>query len=67
MKQRVISAIVAIIIVVPLIIYGGIPFYIGVSILGLIGFYEMLKAKKTEKDIPNIMKIVCMKIGRAHV
>lgn len=60
MKQRVISAVVAIIIVVPLIIYGGLPFYIGVSILGLIGFYEMLKAKKTEKDIPNIMKILCM-------
>lgn len=60
MKQRVISAIVAIIIVVPIVLYGGIPFYLGASVLGLIGFYEMLKARKTERDIPNIMKIVCM-------
>jgi len=60
MKQRVISAIVAIIIVVPVVLYGGIPFYLGASVLGLIGFYEMLKARKIERDIPNIMKIVCM-------
>ena len=60
MKQRVISAIVAIIIVVPIVLYGGIPFYLGASVLGLIGFYEMLKARKIERDIPNIMKIVCM-------
>lgn len=60
MKQRVISAIVAIIIVVPIVLYGSIPFYLGASVLGLIGFYEMLKARKIERDIPNIMKIVCM-------
>ncbi len=60
MKQRVISAIVAIIIVVPIVLYGGIPFYLGASVLGLIGFYEMLKARKIERDIPNIMKLVCM-------
>ena len=60
MKQRVISAIVAIIIVVPIVLYGGIPFYLGAGVLGLIGFYEMLKARKIERDIPNIMKIVCM-------
>ena len=60
MKQRVISAIVAIIIVVPIVLYGGIPFYLGASVLGLIGFYELLKARKIERDIPNIMKLVCM-------
>ena len=60
MKQRVISAIVAIIIVVPSVLYGGIPFYLGASVLGLIGFYELLKARKTQRDVPNIMKLVCM-------
>ena len=60
MKQRVISAIVAIIIVVPIVLYGGIPFYLGASVLGLIGFYELLKARKTQRDVPNIMKLVCM-------
>ena len=41
MKQRIISAIIALIIVVPLIILGGIPYYIGVGILSIIGFYEI--------------------------
>ena len=42
LKVRIISAVVALIIVIPLLIYGKIPFYIGVGVIGIIGFNEML-------------------------
>jgi len=56
-KTRVISAIVALLICIPIIIYGKVPFYVGVSIIGLIGFMELLKLKSSKKDIPYLMKV----------
>lgn len=58
MKQRIISAIIALIIVVPIIIYGKMPFYLGASIIGLIGFLELIKAIEKDNKLPNGMKIV---------
>ena len=43
MKQRVISAIVALIVCIPIIIYSGVPFYIGISVIGLVGVYELME------------------------
>ena len=60
MKQRIISAIIAIIILMPLVIYGKIPFYLGVSILGCIGFNELLNLKENKKKIPITMKIISL-------
>ena len=60
MKKRVISAIVALIIVIPLIILGGYPYYIGVCIVSIIGFKEMLSVREKEKKIPFIMKAISM-------
>lgn len=57
MKQRLISAIVALIIVVPLVILGGIWFEIGVSILGLLAMKEVLNLKKLPKSISIISLI----------
>ena len=51
MKKRVISAIVALIIVIPLIILGGYPYYIGVGIVSIIGFKEMLSVREKEKKM----------------
>ena len=42
MKTRVISAIVALIIIIPIIFYGGLAFEIGVAIIGMIGLWELL-------------------------
>lgn len=56
MKQRVISAIVALLICIPIIIYGGIPFYVGFALIGLIGFMELLNLRNKKKEIPYIMK-----------
>lgn len=58
MKQRLISAIVALIIVVPLVIFGGIWFEIAVSILGLLAMREVLKLKNVPKSISIISLIL---------
>ena len=58
MKQRVISAIVALLIAIPIIILGGIPYYIGVVALALGGYYEMLRVRESEKKISPIVKFL---------
>ena len=58
MKQRVISAIVALIVCIPIIIYCGVPFYIGISVIGLVGFYELMKANEEKKNYTYFIKIL---------
>jgi len=58
MKVRVISAIVALIIIIPIIVIGGIPFYIGASLIALIGYLELLNAKEKNKKLPFVMKCI---------
>lgn len=62
MKQRIISAAIALAIVIPLIIIGGTWYYLGLSIIGLIGFIEMMNAIKKERKIPlliSILSVIC--------
>ena len=56
MRERVISAICALIIVIPLIILGGYAYYIGVSILSIIGYFEILEVREKEKKINRVVK-----------
>ena len=49
MKTRIISAIIMIIIALPILLIGGIPFKFFAVILGLFALYELLKVKETEK------------------
>ena len=58
MKVRIISAIVALIIVIPLIYLGGYPFAIGCSILSMLGYMEILKLKKSHQEIPKIVQVL---------
>ena len=58
MKERVISAIVALIIAIPIIILGGVPYYIATCILALIGYYELLKVRENEKKISIYVKVL---------
>ena len=58
MKKRIISAIVALIIVVPLIILGGKPYIIGVGILSVLGLKELIDLKKSHKTYPDIMIVI---------
>ncbi len=58
MKVRIISALVALAIVIPLIYLGGYPFAIGCGILSILGYVEILKLKKSHQEIPNIVKVL---------
>ncbi len=60
MKVRVISAVVALLICIPIIIVGGIPFYLGASIIGLLGFMELLNIKSKKKNIPYVVKVLAV-------
>lgn len=60
MKTRVISAIVALIIIVPLIIIGGYAYYIGVGILSIIGYHEILSVREKEKKIDKSIKLLVL-------
>lgn len=55
MKKRIISAIVMLMIFIPLLLLGNIYYAIFSSILGLIGLYELLKE---EKNIPIYMRVL---------
>ena len=58
MKKRVISAIVLIAILVPMLIIGGVPFRITVTILALGGLYELLHIQDKDNSIPIYMKLL---------
>lgn len=65
MKQRVVSAIVAIIIVVPLLVLGGIPFAIGIGALAALAFLETLNLKDSHTAYPTLMKVlgfICLEL-----
>lgn len=53
MKKRIISAIVMLAIVIPLVFLGNKPFILGVGIVGLMSYYEIMKLNK----YPNFVKI----------
>lgn len=55
MKKRIISAIIAILIVLPLLILGGLYFKILTLVLGICALYEIMKLRK---NIPNPMKYI---------
>ena len=58
MKIRIISALIAILILIPFIILGGIPFAIMISIIGILGYKELLNLKKAHMDYPFIIKLL---------
>lgn len=60
MKERVISAIVALIIIIPLIIVGGYAYYIGVGVLSVIAYYEIISVREKEKKIYPMVKLMSL-------
>lgn len=58
MKQRVISAVVALAILIPLFILGGIWFNIAFFILTLIGLREFMKVRENEKKFPDFIRLI---------
>ena len=58
MKKRVISAIVMVLIFVPFLIVGGTYFTVFMTILGLIGLYELMHIRANKKEFPKVMKVI---------
>ena len=58
MKTRVISAIIALAIFIPIIFHGGIVFNITAYLLGLIALKEFMDAKSKNKEIPFVIRII---------
>ena len=56
MKQRVISGVIAIILLVALLVIGGIPFYIGIALISLQAYREMINLKSFS-NVPFLIKI----------
>lgn len=58
MKERTISAIIMLMIVVPILIIGGLPFKIGVYLLAIFGLKEFIDVKSVKKEIPLFVKFI---------
>ncbi len=57
MKTRIISAIVIVFVFLPFLFIGGLPFDIFMSIMGLMGLYELLKVRESRKEFPWLLKV----------
>lgn len=56
MKQRIISAAIALAIFIPIIVYGGIIFKLAITILAIIGFREIINIRELKKKFPFFVK-----------
>lgn len=56
MKQRIISALIAAIIAVPIFLLGGLAYKIGVLVLAILGLKELLDIKETKSSLPFLIK-----------
>jgi phosphatidate cytidylyltransferase len=63
MKIRIISALVLLLIFVPLLLTGGIPFAVLVLLISLIGLHELYKVKRKQKDIPILIEMFGYVLG----
>lgn len=58
MKKKVITAIIALIIVIPLLIIGRLPMYIGIAVLAMLAYKEIITLKVSHHKIPDLMKVL---------
>ena len=58
MKKRVISAIIAFIIFVPIFLIGGITFNIAIYVLTLVGMREFMKVREKNHKYPNFIRLI---------
>jgi len=63
MKLRIISALVMLLIFVPLLLTGGTPFAILMLVISLIGLHELFKVKKKQKEVPVLIEMFGYLLG----
>lgn len=57
MKQRIITALILLAICIPVLLLGGIVYVALISIIGLMGFDELIKLKMEDKNVPVLIRI----------
>ena len=57
MKARIISAILMMLIFIPLLIVGEVPFAVFMTILAVCGLYEIIHVRETTRKFPVIVKV----------
>ena len=57
MKERIVSAIVMILIFVPLLLIGHLPFACFMTFLSMLGLYELIHMRESKKEFPFLLKI----------
>ena len=59
MAKRVVSAIVMVLLFIPFLVIGGVPFIVLMSVLGVLGLYELLRIRgNAKKKFPLVMRII---------
>ena len=58
MKTRIISAIVALAIIIPLLVIGGKAFIIAAGILAVLAYKEVIELKESHKEIPKLVQVI---------
>src|SRR5699024_12760407 len=54
-KNRILTAALVLIILIPLIIFGGLPFILGVYVFAIIGLYELMRMYSHDKGIQYVL------------
>ena len=57
MKDRIMSAIIMVLIFVPLLIIGHLPFACFMTLLSIIGLHEIIKMREKKKEFPYLLKV----------
>lgn len=58
MKKRVVSAIIMLLIVIPILILGGIPYSLAIGVISFMAYKELLDLRKDKtSDFPNLVKL----------
>lgn len=58
MKQRIISALVLILLIVPIFVVGGDLFKVSILLIAMLGMKEYLDIKETKKEMPILVKLL---------
>lgn len=58
MRQRVITAIIALAIALPVMIQGGMVFRLGIFVISLLALHEFLKVKQAKKELPLFISLI---------
>lgn len=58
MKKRALSAIIALAIVIPLLIIGGVPLYFGIGVIELLAYKEIVTLRDGHQKLPDLVKVI---------